>query len=251
LNPKDDVGHGTSVSAIVHVSAPKATIVSIRVLDSQGYTTMGNLLLGLEKAITLRCHVINLSLGSEPFCLSPLCFILQLIAPITVQVCAAGNSGPKSGTIAMPAHCPSTIAVGSVSGKIKPGDPAWFSSRGPVCGMVLPDISALGGYGDKEGITQPIERLVVPSVGGEEALARGTSFSAPWISGVIALLIQYFGRIPDRGLVESQMNLMALDLGNPGKDNETGYGLIQANSLLYLPKIYDIASLIRETFKIR
>ncbi len=246
---RDRFGHGTSVSGIVHKVAPEAEIVSIKVLDDEGYGSLASVLEGIEKAVSHGCHVINMSLGGFPALISPLCTVLLVIEPITVAVCAAGNSGPKPYTVSNPAHCSAAIAVGSASAIYKIGDPAWFSSRGPApTGIVKPDVMSFGGYGDLKGIHQPIERIILPSIEGRNAEARGTSFASPFIAGSMALAIQFLGRIPSRGEIEYALDIMSYDVGRPGKDNDTGYGVFQANRVRLLPRKPRLLELLRKAF---
>ncbi|MCD6406761.1 S8 family serine peptidase [Candidatus Aerophobetes bacterium] len=234
LPVRDGHGHGTSVSSIVLSGSPEATIVSVKALNDEGVGLLSWIVEALEIAVARKCHVINMSLGSKPNCFTPLCPIIDLLPPVVV--CASGNTGPAPGTVACPAHCFSTVAVASVSART--GEIAWFSSRGRTCGLVLPDISAIGGSGDMRGVRQPIERLELPSINGTYAYARGTSFAAPWVSSAFALLIQSIGRVPSRSEQELQMKIMALDLGRPGKDETYGWGLLRADRLLRVPKYF-------------
>jgi hypothetical protein len=98
-------GHGTFVSGLVHQLCPAATILSLRVLHSDGFSTEGALLLALnwllervesgdpDKAV----DVVSLSLGFYPETADPL-QVLQVLAAIdrltskgVLVVAAAGN----------------------------------------------------------------------------------------------------------------------------------------------------------------
>jgi serine protease len=63
----------------------------------------------------------------------------------------------------------------------------------------------------------------------EEPL-EGTSSAAPHVTGVAALL--YSQGITSPAAIEAAMKRFAKDLGAPGKDNEYGYGLIDARATL-------------------
>jgi bacillopeptidase F len=136
-------------------------------------------------------------------------------------VFAAGNSGPNLSTSQSPANNTNSVAVGST-------DPsreiAWFSSRGPsaCAGTVFPELVAPG-----VGIRTTLS-------GGGYFSVDGTSFSAPHVAGVMALLMQAY---PAESVadIEIAMAASATDLGPVGPDSSYGYGELQAmNAWRYL-----------------
>jgi lantibiotic leader peptide-processing serine protease len=56
----------------------------------------------------------------------------------------------------------------------------------------------------------------------------GTSFSAPHVSGLAALLVEQYGRNP--GLVRARIMQSADDLGTPGADPYYGKGRINVGN---------------------
>ena len=63
-----------------------------------------------------------------------------------------------------------------------------------------------------------------------EFFFQGTSMSAPHVSGLAALL--YEQGVTRPAAIEAAIKKFAVDKGAPGRDNEFGYGLINARNTL-------------------
>lgn len=185
----DTCGHGTHVAGIIAGNgasstgkqffrtftgiAPRAHIVSIRVLDSNGQGTVSGVIAGMQWAIRNRnkynIRVMNISLGhpvNESYTTDPLCQAAEAVLQSgIVVVCAAGNEGRQQdtvdanldnegygtayGTIQSPGNDPFVITVGatkSLDGIRDHDRIATYSSRGPsrLDFVLKPDIVAPG-----------------------------------------------------------------------------------------------------------
>jgi subtilisin family serine protease len=123
-------------------------------------------------------HVTNNSWGCPriegcfPETLGPA--VEALRAAGIMMVVSAGNEGPACGTATTP---PANYdAVFSVGATTNDGDVVGFSSRGPVEGLVKPDIAAPG------------QRVRSSVPGGDYAYADGTSMAGPHVAGTVALV---------------------------------------------------------------
>ncbi len=190
---------------------------------------------GLEWAVSQGADVVNSSLGyniwdvGESYEYADLdgqTALTSIAATIAVErgvvvVVAAGNEADAPWHyITAPADADGVISVGSVDVVVddeRSPTIASSSSRGPTAdGRIKPDVVAPG------------QGVVVADVrGGDYKRSSGTSFAAPLVSGVCALLLQ---ANPDWSPsdVLSALRATAIDLGAAGPDTVYGWGHVQA-----------------------
>ncbi|MFO7811622.1 MAG: S8 family serine peptidase [Pelovirga sp.] len=142
-------------------------------------------------------------------------------------VSAAGNNGPDAATSISPANYPESFSVGATW---PDSTIAEFSSRGPsACpeDFTYPDLAAPG-----------IMIKAAASGSGDDTsyqLVSGTSFSAPHVTGAVALLLSAANSLSlSLGVTEIDMALKysAIDFGPSGVDDAYGFGLLNvANAL--------------------
>lgn len=135
-------------------------------------------------------QILNLSLGSEGSCSRPYqAVIRELTARGVLVVVSAGND---SGPVETPANCPDVLAVGGLR---HVGTKVGYSSLGKEVGISAPagncpEIDTTGQCGfsllttDNTGLTGP----VAPGYTSEFNYNIGTSFSAPIVAAIAALM---------------------------------------------------------------
>jgi len=228
--PIDLDGHGTATMGLMVGGdaggtaigmAPDATWIAVKAFDDTGNTTTSALHAGYQwlldpdgnPATADAPDVVNNSWTfSAPGCyLDHQPDLQALRAAGIVPVFAAGNYGPGASSSRSPGNNPEAFAVGATDNA---DAIASFSGRGPSpCGgdTLTPDIVAPG-VG-----TRSADRF------GLYNSPDGTSFSAPHVSGALALLLS-----ADSGLsVGSQEAALiggAVDLGAAGPDAVYGHG---------------------------
>ncbi len=163
------VGHGTFVSGLIALVAPKAKILPEKVLNGNGYGTVYGAAQAILDATADGAGVINLSFGTETQ--PPSNLLQQAIqqaqqAGVTV-VAAAGNEG--SNQQEYPAAWSQALSVAAMD----------------QTDSTLATFSNWGGWVD---VGAPGEQVVGPMPGGGYDIWAGTSMSAPLVSGQAALI---------------------------------------------------------------
>jgi serine protease AprX len=212
----DGYGHGTFVAGLIAGNgassdgayvgeAPGAGLVSVKVANASGQTSLSTVIEGVSwvvaNAAQDHIRVLNMSLGYLPIestLLDPLDQAVEKAwnAGIVV-VTSAGNSGPSNGSILSPGDDPLVITAGALDdqGQTNPADDVMpsFSSVGPTSpdGLIKPDLVASGRSVVSLRAPGSTIDTEFPSarVGTANFVGSGTSFSAAIVSGAAALLL--------------------------------------------------------------
>jgi subtilisin family serine protease len=228
--PDDDNGHGTHVAGSAAASAntiggvgaaPMASIMPIRVLDTQGSGSDEQIAAGIEWAVANGADVINLSLGEAGF-ISRFTKGGKLNAAIrsatasgVVVVAAAGNEGSAGNQYRI------GVDVLVVNATDRDDSVASFSNVGDVRSISAPGVDILS--------TAPVGPSTLWPAGsaGYERL-DGTSMATPLVAGVAALALS--AGIPSDEVVD---RLMAT-ARQPSEDPKLGAGIVDAGAAIDL-----------------
>ena len=175
----DDNGHGTHVAGTAAARdpaigvAPEAEICSVKVLDSDGGGSFGDIADGIVWAAEKGVEVINLSLGggSGTSELRDACDYARNQGSFVVA--AAGNDGTCCDCVGYPAAYDSVIAVSSTAPH---DDFSSFSSTGPEIDIAAPGSDIYSTY-----INSGYDTL------------SGTSMASPHVAGAAAILMADLG----------------------------------------------------------
>lgn len=211
--------HGTEVAGILISRnpgigiAPEAKLLAISAFSTdpqnpdERRSTSSLVAKALEIAIQQKVDVLNLSFagGSDPVVDK---LVQTAVDKGIVVVASAGNEGPGAQP-AYPAALPGVVAVTAVD---KSESVFSKANRGNYIDLSAPGVGVL--------TTAPR---------GSYRIATGTSLSTAHVSGMIALL-----KSLNPAFTPEQLNQTAIDLGDPGHDNDYGYGLANTGRVLGL-----------------
>jgi serine protease AprX len=207
---RDAFGHGTHLAGVITGRdgdfsgvAPGARVISVKVADGDGLTSLLRVLAGLDWVrrhaddAGARIRVVNLSLGVEQeksgYIEDPLAYAAETLwKDGLVVVAAAGNNGAKR-RLDIPAADPYLLAVGALdtAGTAGPGDDAVadFSSQDA---RRPPDVVAPGTGVVSLRVPGSALDLEFPAarVGTRFFRGSGTSQAAAVVSGLAALLLE-------------------------------------------------------------
>lgn len=226
-------GHGNMCMGIISASkvnkngingiAPKAKIISIKCVSDNGETNYEKVIEGIYLALSLNVNIISLSMGGLYYDNELEKAVVECYCKNIPIISAAGNDGHyfKANLINYPARFKETIAVGSVDSQ---NDISDFSTIGPEI-----DFVAIG------------ENIRSTHLNNGYKIESGTSFSAPYVAGITALLLSKHNKQEKEtglndcktiGQIKEHLRYHTIDAGPEGKDNVYGHGIISIDNIL-------------------
>ncbi|MCK8680402.1 type VII secretion-associated serine protease mycosin [Streptomyces lichenis] len=214
----DTVGHGTKVAGIIAARpargtgfsglAPDATIIPVQQNDAHGNGTAETLATAIRHAIDEEADVINISQDTAK-ALRPAPVLEQAVDEALsrdiVVVASAGNDG--------------------LGGKVKRTYPASFEGVLAVAASDRNNERAqFSQSGDFVGVAAPGVDMVSTVPGGGHCADNGTSFAAPYVAGVAALVK---AKHPDwtQAQIVAQIQQTA-ERSTAGHDRLVGWGVV-------------------------
>ncbi len=190
-------GHGTAVAGIILQIAPRATILPIRVLDSDGAGDVDDVVAAIDWAVQKGVKLINLSLGSVETVASLDAMVSYAASQGVYVIASAGNAGSSS--LSYPA---AQAAVGATNNNILSVGSA------TIAGVR----SSFSNYGSALEFMSFGENVYSAYPDSQTGYFTGTSFAAPQITGCLALIMMDTAPT-NRGNLEALLKPGIWDIG--------------------------------------
>lgn len=219
----DHTGHGTHVAGIIGAQqtnnfsgiAPSVDLYGVKVYhqDQGNRTYLRHLMQGIEWAIGQSVDIINISSG-YPNHNQEIYDLIEIGTENDILFVAANGNTDESSVIDYPARYSEVISVASVS-QDENGD--WVRSSTSLSG-------------EETELSAPGQGILGPWTDNGYHTLSGTSQATPHVTGIAALLMQQNPGM-SASSIRSLMQQEAIDLQQPGRDQATGFGLVQFPSV--------------------
>ena len=221
----DTEGHGTAGAGVIAAQTENGIgiagvagttsvyVLPLKIFWDSGSCYTSDIINALDYAISQNVDVINLSLGSTQYSQLEAEAIQRALNAGIVVVASAGNNGdlPTAGQYSYPASYDGVVSVGSISEN--------------NC------VSYFSNYNDKVTVVAPGENILATSLNNTYENHSGTSFSAPIVSGIAAVLLgENPTNTPEQ--IKTSLESSATDLGDIGRDDFYGSGSVNFNNSL-------------------
>jgi uncharacterized protein YjdB len=235
----DSTGHGTMVTGVISAVANnnmgiagvirKGSIIPLKVTYSTGAIYTSDVIEAILDAAYIGSDIIKISLGGLEYSSLENDVIQYAAGMGSLVVASAGNYGedPLDGEKKVyPASYDNVISVGSLNENGT--EISDFSQRNNRVDVAAPGENILTTLDYYEHYNNNWYGYV-----------SGTSFSAPYVSGIAAL-----AKSVDSGLTinefQSLLQETSVDILQTGKDNSSGWGVIDAYGILYEMTVVDV-----------
>jgi subtilisin family serine protease len=262
----DHIGHGTFVTGLIAAIdgngvggkgvAGNTRVLAIRASRDGGFNER-DLLRGMDFALRRGADVLNLSLAGDGIDPSVVRALGAAFFNDVLPVAASGNRGLDGNPVQFPAAVVGgergAPGIGlSVAATRPSGAAAGFSTHNRFVSLAAP---GAGPYGCEHGVLstlpanpgtewddpQSCSRLVPDPSGARFAYGEGTSFAAPIVSGLAALVWQVERRLASEQVAEV-LTRSARQTRGTGWNKFTGAGIVDGQAATALARIYDVTS---------
>jgi subtilisin family serine protease len=248
--PWDYDGHGTFIAGMIAGSwedksgmagiNPFARLMILKAINNFGHTRASYVAEAITYAADHGARVINLSVGGKETTTVEQIAVDYAYSKGVVIVIAAGNDGVDVSNYGI-AGSDKVLTVASTGFD---DQRLMFSNWGKIS-VAAPGLDVLSLRARRTDTMLGIEGVKYTAgaayVGDDKRYYRasGTSFSAPFVTGLASLMISNNPSLTNRQV----MNIIkstAREVGTPGVNQYTGYGIIDARAALRAPKDYSL-----------
>ena len=171
----------------------------------------------IDAARRAGASVINMSYGSRHECVTETDAIQRVIRAGIVPVAASGNDFDNGNPDEFPATLPHVLTVAALAADDRP---TFFSSENSAVDLSAPGLDILTAVPARPGPDFDADGVVDGFM-----FVSGTSFSAPMVSGA-ATWIRAARPELTQDQVQNVLRFGARDIGIPGYEAATGYGIV-------------------------
>jgi type VII secretion-associated serine protease mycosin len=217
--PQDEVGHGTHVTGVIGAKTNNLEgiagiswynpIMPIKVLDASGSGYSFAVAQGIVWATDHGAKVINLSLGNYAEGRFLRDAVKYAYDRDVLLIAASGNENTSQ--LSYPAAYPEVLAVGAVDDRNRR---TTFSNYGRYLDVVAPDTHIVSTFPDES-----------------YAALSGTSMATPHVTALAGLIRSAFPHLKNTQVMHV-IKASAIDLGEKGRDDAYGHGLIDIEHAL-------------------
>lgn len=204
-------GHGTFVAGIIHLVAPKAQILSYRVMDTTGRGTGFTVAEAILQAVADSCNVINLSMVMT------------------------GKNGSADAAIEYARN--HNVMVVAAAGNDSTNVERFPGSDSYVLGVAAVDSTlhkaSFSNYNGKVDLCAPGQDIYAPFLDSSYAYWNGTSFATPFVAGVAAIILSRRPAMQWSELFNAMTNnAVNIDTLNPSYAGDLGDGMVNPTAVL-------------------
>ena len=258
----DFVGHGTFVTGLIAAVdgngfggkgvAGRTKVIAVRA-STDGSFALSDLIRGIDFSIRRGADVINMSLAGQGFTQSHARALEAAFFNDVLPIAASGNNAENGNPLEFPAAAVGGRRGGrgiglSVAATKPDGSVAAFSNHNDFVSLAAPGASAgscdFGVFSTLPASTTPpwnqggCPLIFSGGGGGHYGYGEGTSFAAPIVSGLAAVVWQ-----AERGLASEQVaDVLVRSANGSGWNQFTGSGIADGMRAVEIARIYDVLS---------
>jgi Subtilase family len=228
LPPDTTFGHGTATASVAAAPVNGTGIIGIwpgmRALNtafpSPEMISCADSVTGIGNLIKAGAAVINMSYGSPSFCPAEFAELEFAVARGIIPVASAGNEAAQGNPFEFPGSLFHVLTVGATTPQ---NTPAPFSNFNAAVDLAAPGVDVLAAV--------PLSLDTQDGTKDGYALLSGTSFSSPIVAAAATWVRAARPDLtPDQ--VAQVIRLSATDIAPPGRDLNTGLGLVNIDKAL-------------------
>ncbi|HTC49148.1 MAG TPA: S8 family serine peptidase [Candidatus Aquilonibacter sp.] len=204
--PYSAFGHGTMTAGIVHLVAPTAKIMPLKAFSADGTGYLSNIIQATYYAAKNGGKVISMSFSLGSYSQAMANAITYANGKGIICVASAGNSGEDISVY--PAALSAVMGVASTTD---------YDTR-----------SSFSNYGSDVWVAAPGEGVISTYPYGTYSAGWGTSFSAPFVSGTAALLVDVSASVNQQSAAAAIAHALEISSSGMGNGRLNVYAAVQS-----------------------